>query len=312
MAVRSVGTTHDGIEVVCSAAALEADRILLLNRVKPHTDFHSAIGSGLLNMLVVGLGKHEGARRFHAAATRLGYETALRSLGRVLLARLPLLGGLAIIENQRHRIQRLEAVPPAKLESREETLCEEARALMPRLPFDDVDLLIVDRMGKNISGTGMDPAIIGRMIHGYSTCIDPNQPPPRVRRLFVRDLTPESRGNAIGIGMADFTTDRLVAAMSPEVTRVNALTALSIQGAKVPIHFPTDREAIGAALRSLALPDPTQARVVRILDTLHVDRLQFTPNLREHIRPDCRLEITAGPEPMAFDAEGNLPPWTTT
>lgn len=309
MEVRAVGTTAAGVEVVCSAAALAADRILLLNRVKPHTDFHSSVGSGLLKMLVVGLGKHEGARRFHAAASRFGYEAALRSLARVLLDRLPLLGGLAIIENQHHRLQRLEAVPPAQLEAREEVLCQEARSLMPRLPFEDVDLLIVDRMGKNISGTGMDPAIIGRMIHGYSTQIDPQQPPPRIRRLFVRDLTPESRGNAIGIGMADFTTDRLVAAMNAETTRINALTALSIQGAKVPIHFATDREAVAAALRSLALPDPAQARVVRILDTLHVDRLQFTLNLRGAVRLDCHLEITHGPDPMTFDREGNLAPW---
>lgn len=308
MDVRASGRTEDGVEVVCSSAALAADRILLINRIKPHTDFKSPIGSGLLKMLVVGLGKHEGAKRFHAAASRLGYERALRSIAAVLRPKVSLLGGLAVVENQRHETARLAGVLPGELENREEELCVEARALMPRLPFDDVDLLIVDRMGKNISGTGMDPAIIGRMIHGYSTEIDPEQPSPRVRRLFVRDLTEESHGNAIGVGMADFTTDRLVTAMDPAITSVNALTALSIQGAKVPIHFPTDREALTAALRSLALPDPADARVVRIQDTLSVETLSFSENLRGHVRSDCPMELLGDAQPMQFDVQGNLAP----
>ncbi|MCP5520372.1 MAG: hypothetical protein H7A46_02340 [Verrucomicrobiales bacterium] len=306
MEVRCLGSTADGVDAVCSAAALQADRILLINRIKPHTDFKSPIGSGLLKMLVVGLGKHEGAKRFHQAASRLGYEPALRSIAAVLKPNVPLLGGLAVVENQAHQTARLAGVLPAVLESAEEELCAEARALMPRLPFDEVDLLIVDRMGKNLSGTGMDPAIIGRMIHGYSTEIDPEQPPPRVRRLFVRDLTPESHGNAIGVGMADFTTDRLVAAMDARITSVNALTALSIQGAKVPIHFPCDRAAIEAALRSLALPDVATARVVRIRDTLSVETLECSESLAGCVRSDCSVEISGVPRPFDFDAEGNL------
>jgi hypothetical protein len=310
MEVRCLGSSGEGIEALCSAAALEADRVLLINRIKPHTDFKSPIGSGLLKMLVVGLGKHEGARCFHQAASRLGYERALRSIAAVLRPKVPLLGGLAVVENQAHQTACMAGVLPADLESVEEVLCAEASVLMPRLPFDDVDLLIVDRMGKNISGTGMDPAIIGRMIHGYSTEIDPGQPAPRVRRLFVRDLTPESHGNAIGIGMADFTTDRLVTAMDARITRVNALTALSIQGAKVPIHFPNDREAIEAALRSLALPDLGGARVVRIRDTLSVGTLCFSESLRHAVRNDCSVEVAGTARPFQFDAEGNLTaPW---
>lgn len=310
MDVRALGMTEDGIEAVSSAAALEADRILLINRIKPHTDFKSPIGSGLLKMLVVGLGKHEGARTFHQAASRLGYERALRSIAAVLKPKVPLLGGLAVVENQAHQTARLAGVLPAVLEKTEEELSAEARGLMPRLPFDDVDLLIVDWMGKNISGTGMDPAIIGRMIHGYSTEIDPEQPPPRVRRLLVRDLTPESHGNAIGIGMADFTTDRLVSAMDTRITGVNALTALSIQGAKVPIHFPNDRAAIEAALRSLALPDASRVRVVRIRDTLSVEALSCSESLGACVRSDCSVEVAGTAQPFDFDAEGNLTaPW---
>lgn len=306
--VEELGCTAEGLEAVCSRVALAADGVLLVNRVKPHTDFHGPLGSGLLKMLVVGLGKREGARRFHAAASRLGYEPALRSLAACIQPRLRLLGGLAILEDQRHETVRIEGVWAGELEAREVELCEAARQLMPRLPFDDVDLLIVDRMGKNISGTGMDPAIIGRMIHGYSTLIDPAQPPPRVRRLLVRDLTPESRGNAVGIGLADFTTDRLVAAMDPRITRLNALTALSLQGAKIPLSFETDRAALGAALESLALSDPAGARVVHIRDTLSVHSFAHSLSLRGNARADCPIEETGEPREMTFDAAGNLAP----
>ncbi|MHB9005754.1 MAG: nickel pincer cofactor-dependent isomerase, group 22, partial [Limisphaerales bacterium] len=272
MEVEVVGRTDDGHEVVCSVEALRADSVVLINRIKPHTDFRGELGSGLLKMSVVGLGKAVGAAAFHRAASRWGYERVLRAAARLLRQRLPVLAGVAIVENQRHETARIEVVPGGEIEAREGGLCAEAARLMPRLPFEELDLLIVDRMGKNISGTGMDPAVIGRMIHGYSLAEDQERRSPHVRRLFVRDLTPESHGNAIGIGMADFTTRRLVEAMDRRVTVTNSLTALSLQGAKIPIYFDSDREALSAAIDTLALPDPTRARVVRIADTLSVER----------------------------------------
>jgi len=307
MDVESIGSTADGLPVVCSAEALRADAVLLVSRIKPHTDFGGALGSGLLKMLVVGLGKHVGAANFHRAAARFGHEHVLRQAARVLKERLPLLGGLAIIEDQRHETARIEFVPAVDLERREEALCSEARALMPTLPFATVDLLIVDRMGKNISGTGMDPAVIGRLVHGYSLSEAADQPAPRVRRLFVRDLTPESHGNAIGLGLADFTTSRLVRAMEPRVTAINALTALSLQGAKIPIHFETDREAIVQALATLPFTDAQTVRVVRIRDTLSVDRLQVSEACWAAPEAVGRLEPLGEPEEMQFDAAGNLP-----
>lgn len=289
-----------------AAAALEADAILLINRVKPHTDFSGTVGSGLLKMLVVGLGKHAGASNYHATATRLGYEEVLLQLADVMLPKVPLAGGLAIIENQRHETARIVGVPAAELRSREPTLCAEAGQLMPRLPFDDLDLLIVDRMGKNISGTGMDPAVIGRTVHGYSLKDLDRQPPPRIRRLVVRELTPESGGNAIGIGMADFTTTRLVNAINWEVTRVNTLTAISFQSVKLPLHFATDREAIEVALRTLALPDPAEARVVRVRDTLSVEQFQMSPACRALSSRTPLVEL-GPPARTMFDGQGNLP-----
>lgn len=306
MAVRVAGTS-DGAEVVCAEAALAADHILLVNRIKPHTDFGGALGSGLQKMLVVGLGKHDGAANFHRRASRHGYERVLREAARVLLATAPVLGGVAILENQRHATACLEVVAAADFARREEALCAEARALMPRLPFDELDLLIVDWMGKNISGTGMDPAVIGRLIHGYSLAEETERRSPHVRRLFVRALTPESHGNAIGLGMADFTTSRLARAMDRRVTMTNSLTALSLQGAKVPMYFDTDREAIVAAVGTLATDDPRELRVARIRDTLSVEHLFVSEGLATEGEGGADIEVVGSLEPMRFDAEGNLP-----
>ena len=309
MEVQQVGTIPAGVPVFCSQDALQADQVLLINRVKPHTDFHGEIGSGLLKMLVVGLGKHQGARTFHRAAIRWGYIPVLQAMARVILEKLPLLGGVAIVEGPDHRLAHIEVVPAGAVEDREPELCRMAREWMPRLPFEEVDVLVVDRMGKNISGTGMDPAVIGRMIHGYSTLLSPDQPPPRVYRLVVCDLTEETRGNAIGLGMADFTTERLVSRIDRKATYTNAFTALSIQGAKIPMTFPSDREAIEAALETLPEGDPRQIRLVRIQDTLHLEWLQVSEALLAETRARG-LEVVSKPAPWNFSSNGDLPPFT--
>ena len=308
MEVRAVGTTSHGLEVCLAEAALQADGILIINRIKPHTDFSGGLGSGLFKMLVVGLGKAVGAARYHAAASRWGYEPVLRAAARLASSAASLLGGVAIVEDQRHQTASLTVVPPADFERCEAALCLQAKALMPRLPFDDLDLLIVDRLGKNISGTGMDPAVIGRSIHGYSLAPDPGHPPPRVRRLLVRDLTPESHGNAIGVGLADFTTTRLVRAIDWKVTMLNSLTALSLQGAKLPIHFESDQEAIGRALKTLALPAIHRAKVVRIADTLSLERFEASEAALETPAPGTVLTTERAAATLSFDATGNLHP----
>lgn len=308
MDVEAIGELPDGHPIVCSVEALRADAEIVINRIKPHTDFGGRLGSGLLKMLVVGLGKRAGAANFHAASASHGYERVLHAAASVVANRLPVLAGVAIVEDQRHQTARLEVVRPADLVEREEALCAEASRLMPRLPFAEVDLLIVDRMGKNISGTGMDPAVIGRMIHGYSLAGDAERRHSHVWRLFVRDLTPESHGNAIGLGLADFTTTRLVQAMDRNVTVTNSLTALSLQGAKVPIYFDTDREAIAAALGSLGRTDTTTARVVRIADTLSVETLLASEALLAEARENNDLEVLDEPRNLTFQADANLGP----
>jgi hypothetical protein len=272
-----IGTTPEGVKVFFSKAALQADGVVVINRVKPHTDFVSdTLGSGILKMLVIGLGKRTGAANFHASASRHGYEHVIRTSARITLKKTPVLCGIAILENQRHETARIELLLPEKLEEDETRLYREAKQLMPQLPMDDIDLLIIDRLGKNISGAGMDPNVIGRSIHGYSSLLGERGSKPVVRRIFVRDLTPETHGNAVGIGMADFTTSRLVRGINQEISFLNALTALTPQSVQIPIHFETDREVLERALESLAMADTRQARVVRIGDTLSLENLQMS------------------------------------
>ena len=307
METRVVGTLDDGVDVHFSAAAMVADGILVINRVKPHTDFRGKLGSGVLKMMVVGLGKRHGAAGFHRAANRLGFEHVLRSSARVILQRAPILAALALVENQFHDTARIQAILPERLEAEEERLFQDSARLMARLPCRDVDLLIVDRMGKNLSGSGMDPNVIGRSVHGYSSLLrDRINDSPAVRRLLVRSLTPESHGNATGVGMADFTTRRLLDAMDREISTINVLTAMTVQGVKVPIYFDTDREAIEQALGTLALGAEERPRVMRIQDTLNLETLQMSEAYREELGEREDLALQGDWAELAFDENGNL------
>jgi hypothetical protein len=272
-----IGQTAEGVDVFFSEPALQSDGVVVINRVKPHTDFMSdTLGSGILKMLVIGLGKRVGAANFHARASRYGYEHVIRSSARLTLQKAPILCGLALVEDQRHATVRIETLMPEDMEAAETKLYAEAKRLMPQLPVDDIDLLIIDRIGKNISGAGMDPNVIGRSIHGYSSLLADRTTKPVVRRIFARELTAETHGNAVGIGMADFTTARLVRSINKEITFLNALTALTPQSVQIPIHFETDREVLERALETLALPDTRTAKVVRIADTLSLEYLELS------------------------------------
>lgn len=304
---RQIGSTDDNVPVCCSTVALDADGIILVNRVKPHTDFSGNLGSGLMKMAVIGLGKRDGATAMHGAASRLGHEAMIRKMARVMISSAPVLGGLAILENQFHETARLVMLSAEHIESGENALLAEAKRLMPSLPFEEIDLLIVDRLGKNISGSGMDPNVTGRWVNGYSSALGrEGRPAPFMRRIFVRDLTPETHGNAIGIGLADVTTTRLVRAIDQRATYINGLTALTPNCAKIPIHFDTDREAIQMMLQSLALPNVSSARVVRIHDTLSLVDLDVSESLLFEVKRHSNLSIASEPDEMQFDREGNL------
>ncbi|MSU51520.1 MAG: DUF2088 domain-containing protein [Opitutus sp.] len=306
--VREVGVSAEGAAVFCSTEALAADGIVLINRIKPHTDFFSpTLGSGVLKMCVIGLGKRTGAATMHLTASRIGHERAIRGMADVLLRTAPILGGVGILENQFHDTARLVVLPREEMAHGEDSLLPEARALMPLLPFDEIDLLIVDRIGKNISGSGMDPNVIRRAVDGYSSSlVREGRPAPFIRRIFVRDLTEETHGNAIGIGLADVTTTRLVRATDARATSINALTALAPQCAKIPMHFDTDREAIERALASLPLADPAAARIVRIADTLSLVELEISESMWTGEKLPPALTACGELHAPDFDAAGNL------
>jgi hypothetical protein len=290
-----------GIPVFCDRNAWEADHIGVIGRVKPHTDFDGEVESGLLKMMAVGLGKQRGAEHYHRAGHDRSYALVFRSIGQAVLDSGHILFGLATVENGHEHTARIQAGLPPNLETIEKNLLVDAKAWLARIPFDDIDLLIVDEMGKNISGAGMDPNVTGR------ASVQKKAGKPRVRRLFVRDLTPESGGNAVGIGVADVTTLRLVRKIDYPSTHMNVITAGVPEAARIPMAFESDLEAIAVALRMIGMTPPDGARVVRIRSTLHCAEFECSEAMLSEVAAHPRLEALAKPAPMAFDSEGNLP-----
>jgi len=295
-----LGRTPDGLHVYCDRNAASCDAMLIVNRIKPHTAFAEPFGSGLLKMLAVGLGKAPGAAQIHRqGADRMA--AAIEAIARVVLSSGKVLGGLAIVENAYDETAKIEAVLPDQISQRERALFAEARALMPRLPVDDLDALIVEEMGKEYSGTGMDVNVIGRWrLPGM-----PEPSSPRIRRIVALRLSGASEGNAQGVGLADVVTTRLVATIDPVATYVNNIVSTFLERAFIPIAMPTDRDAVAAALASLGLPDPARARVGRIRNTLHLEELW----LSESVLPGLagREDVAVGlPEELRFTTDGTL------
>ena len=293
-----LGTNSFGLPIHFDKNALEADGIVLLNRIKPHTSFTGRYESGLLKMLTIGLGKHQGAEQVH----KLGLPGLLKLLpevGAFLLARTPVALGIALLENAEEKTAKVVGVEPEDLLEVEPRLLDEARTLMARLPFDQIDVLIVGELGKNYSGTGLDPNVIGRQ--RVETM--PDLPRPIVTRLAVLDLSVETRGNATGIGLADLTTDRLVAAIDPKPMRVNCMTSNFLTRARVPLSLPTDRDVLAACLDTCWRIDPAEARMVLIPNTLELAHLWVTKPLADEVEanPDLVFESDFRPIPFAID-----------
>jgi hypothetical protein len=318
MDVRRIGEAFNGREVVFCAAALEADAVIPINRVKPHTDFHGPMGSGIQKMLAVGFGKQAGANLAHSAAIHEGYLEAFREYARVVLENVKVLCGVAILEDQHHQTAEIEVLPRAQIVSGEARLIGRATEMLPQLPLEEIDLLIVDEMGKNISGTGMDTNVIGREIHGYSSLLHGNghgagsgssaERSVLIHRILVCSLTEMSNGNGTGLGLADFATKRLVNALDLRVTYMNALTSLGVLTPKIPIHFDSDSEAVEKALATLASQHPERLRVVRIANTLQLEKILVSESCAEALRDRPGLTLGAAAKEMRFDGEGNLLP----
>ena len=301
MEVVRVGETVTGIPVFCDALAYRSDGIVIVNRVKIHTDFHGPTESGLTKMIVIGLGKRQGAELIHAHGVR-GLRDEIPRAAAVHLARSPLLCGVAVIEDGAHNVSVIRAVPAQEIPHEEPALLERSRALMAALPVAACDLLIVDRIGKDISGGGMDGNIIGRMyIEG-----EPEPPEPRVGLIAALRLTPASHGNACGTGYADLVSQQLIDAMDPEITRINVETSGFLLRGRIPLALPNDRAVVAEALARLndqGLANPT---VLRIRDTLSLSEVQVSENLLPGLLAQPGIQLLGQPQEMRFREDGAL------
>jgi hypothetical protein len=296
-----LGVNGFGLPIHFDRNAFHADGIVLLNRIKPHTSFTGRYESGLLKMLTIGLGKRQGAAQVHKLGLP-GLNQLLPEVGAFLLEKTPVALGIGLLENAREHTAKVVAVEPEDLLEVEPELLDLARTLMATLPYNQIDVLIVGELGKNYSGTGLDPNVIGRQ--RVETMLD--LPRPVVTRLAVLDLSVETRGNGLGVGLADLTTERLVCALDPTPIRVNSLTSNLLARARVPLSLPTDRDVISACLDTCWRTEWSDARMVIIPNTLELTSLWVTEPLAAETRASARLSFETPFEPMPFDSLGNL------
>jgi len=292
----------DGLPLVSDRAAAEADGIVIVNRVKQHTDFVGPFESGLMKMLVIGLGNDEGATACHRHAITRGLSEVLTACGRALMERTRVILGVAVVENQIHRAAAVRLLPRGDWEHGESKLLDYARTLLPRLPLDDIDVLLVDEIGKDVSGAGMDPNVTGRTAGCWSVA----RQSPRITRLVALRLTAGSEGNAVGIGAVDVASRRLVEAVDLPATAMNDLVSCAPEDCKLPLTFADDRQALLAALGTLRPYTIDDLRLVHIRNTLSLQHLEVSPGCLPHLRRDLDVAVTEAPLPLTFDANGDL------
>ncbi len=297
-----LGTLPNGLPVHIDRTANRADGIIVVNRIKPHTDFTAPIESGLSKMVAIGLGKHTGALTIHS----WGYSGLMEHLPEVAkftINHARILFGLATVENAYDEVAEIVVVPPEGIgNEQEQLLLERARAMMPRLPWDQLDVLVVDQIGKNISGAGMDPNIMGRLRNGQK------ESAAHITNITVHDITDESHGNAIGIGNAEFTTSRVLSKIDFQSLYINVLTAgvIAMESGKIPLVVSTDREAVAAAIRSSGKPDYSQVSLARIENTLRLEYLLANRVALEQMRAESDVEVIGSPLPFPLQPDGSL------
>ena len=299
-----LGETPNGLPVFMDRNAYEADGVILINRIKPHTDFTGVVESGLMKMTAIGLGKIDGASAFHSRTSQFESDQMIRDIAHSALQRGKILGGLAIIENAYHETAHLEWTTPDAMDANEQHWLKRAKEYMPSLPVTQADCLIVDRIGKNISGVGLDPNITGRRYkinRRWNTT-------PDITRIIVLGLTEQTNGNAVGCGLADFCSQRLVDAMDKNVTYINAVTSRNVVCADIPPHWETDKETLQWAFKSVGNPDLSQLRVLRICDTLSLTHIEASESLLDEIRQTDQVARVGGLRAMTFDSTGTLAP----
>jgi len=293
-----------GHKAFMDRAAWESDGVILVARIKPHTDFHSSFESGLIKMAVIGLGKHDQAKAIHSFGVR-GLKEKILPTARHILATGKILAGIGLVENAYDETQIIRLIPADRIEQEEPLLLQKAHANMPRLPVDEVDVLVIDRMGKDISGTGMDTNIIGRIrVLGQT---EPDA--PKVGAIVTSDLTPASHGNAVGLGLADVITRRMYDSIDFGATNENVITSSFLDRGKVPLVAETDRKAVEYAIRGAAVGPERSPRIVRMIDTLHVHDLLVSAQIAEELRSDPAVQVLEGEFPLF--AGDDLAPYPT-
>jgi hypothetical protein len=300
MDVVDMGTAENGLTVWFDAYAAAADGIVLLNRIKPHVSFRGRYESGLMKMIAIGLGKQKGAEACH----QLGMERMLgniEAIGRTALSTGKILFGIALLENAYHETCRIEVIPADRIQEEEVALQAEAKRLEPRILFDRLDVLIIDEIGKNISGTGFDNNVVGRYHLPHMTSTG-----PFITRIAALDIAEASHGNGNGLGIVDFTTDRAYRKFSFEETYPNSLTSTVPASVKIPMVLKNDRLAIQAAIKTCNIADFRQVRLGRIKNTLEVHQMQISENLLAEARANPKMQIRSESFEFGFNSEGNL------
>ncbi len=303
MEVKEIGRTRFGTPVLVDKNICEqADKIVVVNRIKPHTDFKHEVESGISKMIIIGMGKHKGALMAHRLTIKNGFAAIFREVLPITRKALPFFFGVGIIENQYDQTASLHLLEPQNFYEGEKQLLRKAKEIMPRLPFKQMDILVEDEIGKNISGSGMDPNVTGRMYFIGS----PPLKEPNITRIFVRDLTPETEGNAIGIGYADYTTHRLVKKIDPVPTMINSITGQGPECGRIPISFEKDRDALQAAYDNSGVLDSKDLRLVWVKNTLELEYLWASEPMLDEVKKNPSLEVISPPQEIPFDGNGNM------
>jgi len=293
---------EEGFPVHFDKYAWEADHVVVCNRVKPHTHFTGEIESGLMKMMLIGLGKHNGAKIYHRAIMDFSFGQIVRSVAKEVLAKCGVIAGLALVENQLDETGLVAAVQPSEFEDREKELLVAAKKMMPTIPFEDVDLLAIDQIGKDVSGSGMDTNTIGRKYNDHKASEGET---PRVRFIAVRGLTEATHGNATGLGMSEFCRSRVTREVDKEITRINCITGGHVTAAMAPLDYETDREILDVVLQSCGLTPPEDIRFVWIRNTLDVAEFVCSEAYWDQVQSRDDLEIISDLCELPFDAEDN-------
>jgi hypothetical protein len=304
--VLRIGATGDQIPVYLDKLAAEADHIVLINRVKKHTEFDHEFESGLIKMMGIGLGKQEGAATYHEAMLTYGYPHVLLTVAHQVMQHSNLLFGVGSVENGYGQTAAIGVCPREKIEEMEKELLKSAKIFAPRLPFEEADIIIIDEMGKDISGTGFDTKVVGRI--GLPLVTDDPES-PSIKRIVVCDLTEGSEGNAVGVGVADVITQRLLDKIDMEALNINTITGVCPEMGKIPLTMKNDKEAIEIAIKCVGLIPSHKLNIIRIKNTSVLSEVEVSEAYEAELASRTDLEVMTEKRAMTFDAGGNLEPF---